>query len=81
MDQTLIMLQALSCLFIAAKNYELDPMVPSSKKFLTQLPGYKPTKRERKNENKTYEYALSKMNGQVQSEKFDAAKNELCEQE
>jgi hypothetical protein len=34
MDQTLIMLQALSCLFISAKNYELDPLVPSSKKFL-----------------------------------------------
>ena len=34
MDQTLIMLQALSSLFVTAKNYELDPSVPSSKKFL-----------------------------------------------
>lgn len=43
MDQSLIMLQALCCLFIAAKNYEKDPNVPSSRKFLRQLPGYKPT--------------------------------------
>ena len=43
MDQSLIMLQALCCLFIAAKNYEKDPLVPSSRKFLRQLPGYKPT--------------------------------------
>ena len=35
MDQSLVMLQGLSCLFIAAKNYEMDPTVPSSKKFLT----------------------------------------------
>lgn len=35
MDQTLVMMQALSCLFISAKNYELDPHVPSSKKFLS----------------------------------------------
>ena len=40
MDQSLIMLQGLACLFIAAKNYEMDPTVPSSKKFLRQLPGY-----------------------------------------
>ena len=43
MDQSAIMLQALCCLFIAAKNYEKDPNVPSSRKFLRQLPGYKPT--------------------------------------
>jgi hypothetical protein len=43
MEQSLIMLQALCCLFIAAKNYEKDPNVPSSRKFLRQLPGYKPT--------------------------------------
>ena len=43
MDQGVIMLQALCCLFIAAKNYEKDPNVPSSRKFLRQLPGYKAT--------------------------------------
>jgi hypothetical protein len=43
MDQSNIMLQALCCLFIAAKNYEKDPNVPSSRKFLRQLPGYKPS--------------------------------------
>lgn len=46
MDQSAIMLQALTCLFIAAKNLEKDPMVPSSRKFLRQLPGYKPTATE-----------------------------------
>ena len=46
MDQSSIMLQALSCLFIAAKNLEKDPHVPSSRKFLRQLPGYKPTQAE-----------------------------------
>jgi hypothetical protein len=46
MDQSAIMLQALCCLFIAAKNYEKDPNVPSSRKFLRQLPGYKPTMEE-----------------------------------
>ena len=34
MDQSTIMLQALCCLFVAAKNYEKDPNVPSSRKFL-----------------------------------------------
>jgi hypothetical protein len=34
MVQNLVMLQGLACLFIAAKNYEMDPTVPSSKKFL-----------------------------------------------
>ena len=43
MDQSHIMLQALCCLFIAAKTLEKDPNVPSSRKFLRQLPGYKPT--------------------------------------
>jgi hypothetical protein len=33
-------------LFISAKNYEMDPTVPSSRKFLRQLPGYKPTQKE-----------------------------------
>ena len=46
MDQGTIMLQALCCLFIAAKNYEKDPHVPSSRKFLRQLPGYQPTQAE-----------------------------------
>ena len=46
MEQNIIMLQGLSCLFISAKNYEMDPTVPSSKKFLKQLPGYKPTLNE-----------------------------------
>ena len=54
MDQTLVMLQALSCLFISAKNYEMDPTVPSSRKFLTQLPGYKPTNREKRREEQTF---------------------------
>ena len=34
MEQNQIMLQGLACLFISAKNYEMDPTVPSSKKFL-----------------------------------------------
>ena len=34
MEQGAIMLQALCCLFIAAKNLEKDPNVPSSRKFL-----------------------------------------------
>jgi hypothetical protein len=34
MEQGVIMLQALCCLFIAAKNLEKDPNVPSSRKFL-----------------------------------------------
>ena len=34
MDQSMIMIQALCCLFIAAKNYEKDPHVPSSRRFL-----------------------------------------------
>jgi len=46
MEQNLVMLQGLSCLFIAAKNYEMDPRVPSSRKFLKQLPGYKPSPQE-----------------------------------
>jgi hypothetical protein len=46
MEQSLIMLQGLACLFISAKNYEMDPTVPSSKKFLRQLPGYKPSQQE-----------------------------------
>lgn len=63
MDQSLVMLQGLACLFVAAKNYEMDPTVPSSKKFLAQLPGYKPTSREKRFDDNVYQYALNKMNG------------------
>lgn len=61
MDQSTIMLQALCCLFIAAKNYEKDPNVPSSRKFLRQLPGYKPTQAERQNDNMAYQYGLNSL--------------------
>ena len=54
MEQSMIMLQALCCLFIAAKNYEKDPNVPSSRKFLRQLPGYKPTQEEQNREQQLY---------------------------
>jgi hypothetical protein len=40
MDQTNVMIQALTSLWISAKNYEMDPTVPSSRKFLKSLPGY-----------------------------------------
>jgi len=50
----MIMLQALTCLFIAAKNYEKDPNVPSSRKFLRQLPGYKPNSEVQQNERDIY---------------------------
>ena len=60
----------------------MDPTVPSSKKFLLQLPGYKPTKREKRFDESIYSYALGKMQGGSSGEsKFDAQKNELCEQE
>ena len=54
MDQSTIMLQALTCLFIAAKNYEKDPNVPSSRKFLRQLPGYKPSSEVQQNDRDIY---------------------------
>ena len=57
------MLQGLACLFISAKNYEMDPTVPSSRKFLKQLPGYKPTQREQEFENGVYQHGLSQMGG------------------
>jgi len=63
MDQSLIMLQALCCLFIAAKNYEKDPNVPSSRKFLRQLPGYKPTQEEQRNDQQAYQHGLKMLNG------------------
>ena len=33
-----VLINALACLFIASKNYEIDPKVPSSKKFVAHLP-------------------------------------------
>lgn len=77
MDQSAVMLQALSCLFISAKNYEMDPTVPSSRKFLKQLPGYKPTQRENTIDNQLY----GMQGGYNDNIKFDSKKNELCEQE
>jgi hypothetical protein len=81
MEQNLIMLQGLSCLFISAKNYEMDPTVPSSKKFLRQLPGYVPTQREKKFDDQAYQYGMGQVDARGQSQRFDARKNELCEQE
>lgn len=58
----------------------MDPTVPSSRKFLRQLPGYKPTEREKRVEHSLYQYGMSAMNGQVdRSERYDPKKNELCE--
>ena len=79
MEQNLIMLQGLSCLFISAKNYEMDPTVPSSRKFLRQLPGYVPTQKEQNYENQAY--GVNALSGANREQKFDAKKNELCEQE
>ena len=79
MEQNLIILQGLSCLFISAKNYEMDPTVPSSRKFLRQLPGYVPTQKEQAYEN--HAYGANALNGNSREQKFDAKKNELCEQE
>ena len=76
MEQNIIMLQGLACLFISAKNYEMDPTVPSSKKFLKQLPGYKPTQMEQRLDNGAYS-----LNGADRNQKFNAKKNELCDQE
>jgi len=33
-----VLINSLGCLFIAAKNYEIDPKVPSSTKFTAHLP-------------------------------------------
>ena len=41
----------------------MDPTVPSSRKFLKQLPGYKPTQREQEFENGVYQHGLSQMGG------------------
>ena len=81
MEQNLVMLQGLSCLFIAAKNYEMDPTVPSSRKFLRQLPGYKPSQREQQRDQQLYQYGISAMAGHQMHapDTFDAKRNELCE--
>lgn len=82
MEQNNVMIQALACLFISAKNYEMDPTVPSSRRFLRQLPGYKPTNREREFEQNIYQYGVNQMNGnQNRDDKFNSKKNELCEWE
>jgi len=56
MEQNMVMLQGLSCLFIAAKNYEMDPTVPSSRKFLRQLPRYQPSQAEIEYDQQLYKY-------------------------
>jgi hypothetical protein len=33
-----VLINSLACLFLAAKNYEIDPKVPSSTKFVHHLP-------------------------------------------
>jgi hypothetical protein len=80
------MLQGLACLFISAKNYEMDPTVPSSRKFLRQLPGYKPSQQEQKFEQHMYDQCMGAMNGvppghpmHPANQRFNAKKNELCE--
>lgn len=64
----------------------MDPTVPSSKKFLRQLPGYKPSSQEQKYEQQIYDQYMGAMNGMghpmdMQNQRFNARKNELCEQE
>jgi len=71
------MLQALSCLFISAKNYEMDPTVPSSRKFLRQLPHYEPSREEREYDRQIYNYQMTGRN----PPKYSSKKNELCEWE
>jgi hypothetical protein len=80
MEQSQIMLQALCCLFIAAKNYEKDPNVPSSRKFLRQLPGYKPTQAEQQHEQMLYQNQMNMLNGQAVAG-FNSQKNQLVAQE
>lgn len=82
------MLQGLACLFISAKNYEMDPTVPSSRKFLRQLPGYKPSQQEKNYEQQMYDQCMGQVNGlppnhpmHPSNQRFNAKKNELCEQE
>ena len=83
MEQSMIMLQALCCLFIAAKNLEKDPNVPSSRKFLRQLPGYKPTQTEQQNDKMAYKCGLTALQGgnQADNMRFNSKKNELVAQE
>jgi len=79
MDQSTIMLQALCCLFIAAKNYEKDPHVPSSRKFLRQLPGYQPTQAEQRQANMDYQCGVNALQGQEATNnlRYSSKKNEL----
>ena len=58
----------------------MDPTVPSSKKFLRQLPGYKPTVKEQKFDDNLYKYGINKMeNGNDRENRFNPKKNELIE--
>ena len=77
------MLQALCCLFIAAKNLEKDPNVPSSRKFLRQLPGYKPTQMEQQTDQMAYKCGLTALQGGQNGDnmRFNSKKNELVAQE
>lgn len=61
----------------------MDPTVPSSKKFLRQLPGYKPTQQEQKYEQDLYHYHMggAPPPGHPLSNTFNYKKNELVEQE
>jgi hypothetical protein len=83
MDQAAIMLQALCCLFISAKNLEKDPLVPSSRRFLRQLPGYKPTQTEQANERQIYQAAEQSLTGAPPQDnmRFNAKRNELTTHE
>ena len=77
------MLQALCCLFIAAKNLEKDPLVPSSRKFLRQLPGFKPSQLEQNNDLALYNASVNQLSGQHAKDnlRFNSKKNDLVAQE
>lgn len=77
------MMQALCCLFIAAKNYEKDPNVPSSRRFLRQMPGYKPTEAEKNHDYMAYQYGMGAITGQQGQPniRFNSKKNELVAME
>jgi hypothetical protein len=57
--------------------------VPSSRKFLRQLPGYKPTQEERHHENMLYQNGVSALQGASGQDncRFNSRKNELVAQE
>lgn len=78
MDQDTVMLQALCCLFIAAKNHEKDNKFPSSRRFLKQLPGYKATKTEQDIEIEAFEKGRNFLKGgKPENQKYNSRKNEL----